>query len=145
MYKFHLGAVLNHRKYIEENIQKELSILKQILIDERNKLNDMMHAKDRFSGDLQTKQKKIITASESLLYVRFLERLSLNLNEQKERVIKAENNVEEKRKALIEAMKRRKALEKLKEKGLQSYNRGILKKEQNFMNEMASSRHIIKQ
>lgn len=140
MYKFHLAAVLKHKEHLEEDLKKELGVLKRLLIGEKKKLEELKHTRKEFSNELQQKQHSAITVSENLLYVRFIEQLSLRLENQKEKVLNAEKSVESKRKDLIEVMKNRKALEKLKEKGLEIYRQNLVKKEQNFMNEMASVR-----
>ncbi len=140
MYKFPLGTVLNHRKFLEENIQKEFGILKRLLVDERKKLADIRNASKKCSKELRQKQQKSLTVSENLIYVQFIEQLSRNFDKQKVRVIETEQDVEKKRVDLVEAMKNRKALEKLKEKGFEEYRKNLMKQEQNFMNEMASVR-----
>jgi flagellar FliJ protein len=140
MYKFSLGPVLNHRKFLEENLQKQFASLEGILLVEKKKLADFKRAKKEFSEELQDKTQKSITISESQLYVTFIEQLTRRMNKQKEKVLNAEKDVEKKRVELIDAMKNRKALEKLKEKGFEKYKLDMMRKEQNFMNEMASVR-----
>ncbi|MBW1900928.1 MAG: flagellar export protein FliJ [Deltaproteobacteria bacterium] len=140
MYKFSLKAVLNHRRFIEEKLQKELGQIKEILGNERKRLSDLIRARRKISKELQEKQREIITISEALLHVRFIEQLSRREDLQKKQVLSAEKKVEQKREDLIEAMKNRKVLEKLKEKGWETYKHNMMKKEQEFMNEMAAVR-----
>ena len=140
MYKFSLGSVLNHRINLEEYHQKELSILQASLMDEQKKYEDLESKREKYLRELDSKQIESITASESMLYTMFLAKLSSQLDIQKKKIIEKEKQVELKREELIVAMKNRKALENLKEKGLEKYNRLVMKKEQEFMNEMASVR-----
>jgi flagellar FliJ protein len=144
MYKFSLRAVLNHRRFIEEKLQKELAQLKEICSNERKRLSDLKRARRIFSKELQDKQREVITISETLLHVRFIEQLSTREDLQKKKVLNAEKEVEQKREDLIEAMKNRKALEKLKEKGWETYKLNMMRKEQEFMNEMAAVRFVHK-
>jgi flagellar FliJ protein len=144
MYKFSLRAVLNHRQFIEENLQKELAQLKDILVNERKILSDLKKARRDFSKELQDKQRGIITISETLLHVRFIEHLSRREDLQKDKILHTENEVEQKREHLVEAMKNRKALEMLKEKGWKTYKHNMIKKEQEVMNEMATVRFVHK-
>jgi flagellar FliJ protein len=140
MYKFTLEPVLNHRKIIEEELQKELADLKRRLVDEKRKLETYERAKSRSLAELQQKQEEGITAPEILLYESFIERLSRDLDKQKERVLGAEQKVDQKLEDLVAATKRRKTLDKLKEKGLEKYRRELLKNEQDFLNEVAVNR-----
>ena len=140
MYKFPLGAVLKHRKFLEDNLQKELGVLKRLLVDDKKKLSDIKNAKRKYSKELQFKQQKSMTVSDSLLYIGFIDRLSKRLDKQNDRVFQSEQNVDVKRKELLEALKKKKVLERLKEKGIDTYKQDGLKKERNFLNEMASVR-----
>lgn len=140
MYKFSLKAVLNHRRFIEEKLQKELGQLEAILGNERKRLSDLIRARREISKELQEKQREIITISETLLHVRFIEQLSRREDLLKKKILNAEKEVEQKREDLIEAMKNRKVLEKLKEKGWETYKHNMMRKEQEFMNEMAAVR-----
>ena len=140
MYKFSLGAVLNHRKFLEENLQKELGSLQKQLVDKKNRLTKLKDTRRKFRSEWQSKQQQTMTVSESLLYVRFFEKISGKISRQTEKVSEAENAVDAKRADLIEAVKKRKALEILKEKGFKRYQQRMLLNERNFMDEMASVR-----
>jgi flagellar FliJ protein len=63
--------------------------------------------------------------------------LSRDIEKQEERVLDVEKRFDEKREDLIEAIKKRKVIEKLKEKSFKLYQQEITKKEQDFMNEVA--------
>ena len=140
MYKFPLGAVLKHRKFLEDNLQKELGVLKRLLVDDKKKLSDIKNSKIKYSKELQFKQQKAITVSDNLLYIEFIDRLSKRLDMQNDRVFQSEQNVNKKRKELLKALKKKKVLERLKEKGLETHKQNALKKERIFINEMASVR-----
>lgn len=137
MYQFTLQALLNHRKSIEETLQKELSVVKRLLADEKKKLTDYERARNKFLVELQQKQRKSITVSENLLYCNFFVRLDSELDGQRNIVPDIEKNFDRKRDALIKAMKERKILEKLKEKRLKAYNNKLMKNERDFLNEAA--------
>ena len=140
MYKFSLEPVLNQRKLIEENLQKELAVFKKSLAEEKRKLRTYKRTKDKFLRKLQQKREESITISEMLLYVRFIERLSRDLEKQREKVLEVEKELDQKREALIEAMKNRKTLEKLKEKEWKTFRQQLTKKELDFLDEAAINR-----
>jgi flagellar FliJ protein len=140
MYKFPLEPVLSHRSFIEENLQKELAMLNKLLSLEKNKLRSYRKAKYEFLSELQKKEKEGITISEIVLYFSFVERLSNDIVKQRDRIFEAEKKVDQKRNELIEAMKNRKILEKLKEKKGEAYRQEVMKKEMRFLNEVAVDR-----
>ncbi len=137
MYKFNLETVLNQRKSVAEGLQKELADFKKKLADERRLLAVFKKAKKAASKELQREKMKSITVFEIRLYVNFIEQLSGDIEKQEEKVSDAKKICDEKRENLIEAMKNRKAIEKLKEKGFKQYQHEVAKKEQVFLNEVA--------
>ena len=137
MYNFNLEPVLKHRKLVEENLQKELAVLKLSLVNEREKLQTYKESRSKFLVELHRKQEEGTTISDVFLYLPFIEQLSKDIEKQKKNVLELENDVEQKRQDLVEATKKKKTLEKLKDKGLKAYKQEMIKNEQKFLNEVA--------
>ena len=137
MYRFNLEPLLNHRRYLEEVLQKELANLKIRLVAETDKLWVLREKKRKTALQLQEKQTDGRPASEIKLYVDYLEQLLKEVEAQRKKVLEAERLFRLKRQDLVVAMKKRKILDRLKAKGLQAYEQEQLKKERNFMDEVA--------
>ena len=137
MYQFNLEPLLKHRRYLEEVLQKELADLKMRLEAEKDKLRALRQKKRKTVLALQQKQSDGRTASEIKLYSDFVDQFSKAMEAQRQKVTEAERNFNIKRQDLIAAMKKRKTLDRLKEKGLQTYEQEQLKKEHSFMDEVA--------
>ena len=137
MYKFSLEPVLKYRKLLEEDIQKDFAVLKRQLLDEKVRLSNFEQVRDRFSGELQQKQVKSISVSDILLYTDYLQEVSKEIKKQSKRILEAEKSVDQKREELVGAMKNRKTIDRLREKGLKVHVQELSKKEQNLMNEAA--------
>ena len=138
MFKFNLQPLLNHRRYLEEVLQKELAQFRKRLIAEQNKLRHLKEKKREYSQRLQQRQKVNGTVSDLILYLRYLDRLSTELEHQNQQVIAAEKDFKNKRHDLIEIMKKRKVLEKLKENRSMAHQQRMLKNERKFMDEVAA-------
>ena len=138
MYRFNLESLLNHRRYQEEILQKELAGLKIRLAAEKDKLWILRQKKRKYVQQLQEKQTDGRPVSEIKLFVDFVEQLAKEMEVQRQNVLHAERDLNLKRRDLIAAMKKRKTLDRLKEKGLQAYEHEQLKKERSFMDEVAS-------
>ena len=138
-YRFNLEPVLNHRRLVEETLQKDLAILKISLIDENEKLLTYEESRVKLLGELQQIQKEGTTTSDILLYLPFIEQVSKDIERQKKKVLELEKKVEQNLKELLEATKNKKALQKLKEKAFKTYNQKLIKNEQEFLNEVAVS------
>ncbi len=137
MYRFNLESLLNHRRYQEDLLQRELADLKKRLATEKRKLQSLKKKMRKYLQDLKQKQKKGHRASEIKLYFDFVDHISEETHAQYQKVVRAERAFFLKREELIGAMKKRKALEKLKAKGWQTYQQKQLKKERDFMDEVA--------
>ena len=137
MYKFSLEPVLKYRKLLEEDLQKDFAVLKRQLLDEKVRLSNFEQVRDRFRGELQQKQMKSFNVSDILLYTDFLQEVSKEIEKQSKKILEAEKRVDHKREELVGAMKNRKIIDRLREKGLKAHVQELSKKEQSLMNEAA--------
>jgi flagellar FliJ protein len=137
MYRFNLESLLNHRRYLEEVLQKDLAGLKIRLEAEKDKLWALRQKRRKTVLQLQEKQTAGRPASEIKLYIDFVEQLLKEMEAQRQKVLEAERLFNLKRQDLVAAMKKRKILDRLKEKGLQAYEQEQIKKERNLMDEVA--------
>lgn len=137
MYRFNLEPLLNHRLYQEEVLQRELAGLKKRLAAEKAELRALKKKMREYLLGLQQKQKEGSRASEIKLFFDFVDHISRETRAQLQKVARAEQNFSRKREELIAVMKKRKVLDRLKEKGRQAYQQKQLKKERDFMDEVA--------
>ncbi|MGD9057639.1 MAG: flagellar export protein FliJ [Desulfobacterales bacterium] len=144
MYQFKLEPLLNHRRYQEEVLQKELADLKKQLQAERHQFQNLKKKKRRNVQLLEVRQKKGRPASELKLYVDFIDHLTAELEAQAERVMEAQRQFDATRQELMAAMKKRKMLEKLKEKSRRAYEQTQLKKERALLDDVAGHQYILK-
>lgn len=144
MYQFRLDPLLNHRRYQEEVLQKELADKKKHLQAQQYVLRDLKDKKRQNRQQLETMQKQGSPASELKLYVDFIEHLKTELEAQLERVRQAQIQFDSIHHALMAVMKKRKALEKLKEKGRKAYDQIQLKKERALLDDVAGHQFVLK-
>lgn len=144
MYKFSLQSLLNHRKHIEENLDKELGRIKRAVNNEKRRLESIRKEKIKCREELQKKQGDGKKVNEIILCLNYLDKLSKDIDKQKRCVRDVEKEYDIKRSELIEAMKKRKTLDRLKEKEMKAFNYSEMKVEQDIMNEVAANRFIRK-
>jgi flagellar FliJ protein len=140
-FNFRLETVLQHRRRIEEDCQRKLAAALADLAMEKRGLAGIENSRDRGREEFQQKLKSNMTASEMLHYQRYLDQLAFDIADQKRKVAAAAQLVEKRRTELVAALKKRKVLDKLKEKQMTAAAKKGLKQEQDFMNEMAVIRH----
>ena len=144
MYRFKLQTLLNHRRHQEEVCQIELAEAQRGLTDAQEKLRRLKKAKRENIQKLQARQKEHHNISNILIFINYIEQLSRDIAAQMQQVRKASKNVKQKRDNLIAIMKKRRTLEKLKEKERLDYQQKGMQAERKFNDEVASTRHIRK-
>jgi flagellar FliJ protein len=144
MHRFKLEALLNHRRHQEELCQKELAQTERLLADEKSKLRCRKREHRENVQQLQAKQKASINVSDIILAVNFIQQLSKNIEDQTKCVREATKTVSQKRNELIIIVKKRKTLEKLKEKEWVAYQKKMMQNERKLMDELASTKHARK-
>lgn len=141
MFKFRFETVLTTRRNTEEIYQKELAEARRALAAEQAALRDKRSTRRRCMQDLHRTQQQSFRAPAIQLYGPYLARLERDIETQQKRVAGAERKVNQKRSALIEAMKKRKVLEKLKEKDQKEHLNAMALRERKFMDDVASRHH----
>ena len=142
MYRFRLETLLRRRKQIEDMRQTELSA-QRVEYDQANAVLDQVRLqRSKIRDDLKRKLFRRSTIDDLITFQRYLDVLAGDLDNQREIVAVARKKVDEKQTELIDAVKSRKVLDRLKEKESIAYGRRLMQKEQNFMNEIAGNRHV---
>ena len=144
MYRFKLEALLNHHRHQEDVCQKELARTEGQLSAEREKLRRLKEEKRENTQKLQAKQKAHINVSVIILSLNYIRQLSRDIEKQADCVREVTWKVNQKRAELVQIVKKRKTLEKLKEKEQLVYHQKMLQNERKLMDEVASIRHARK-
>ena len=144
MCQFKLQTLLNHHHHQEEVCQKELAEAQRDLSDAREKLRRLKKDKGENIQKLQARQEGRHHKSEILIFINYISQLSSDIKAQAQQVHKASEIVTLKRNNLIAIMKKRKTLEKLKEKEWLEYQQKMLQAERKFNDEVAATRHFRK-
>jgi len=136
MYRFNLQVLLDYRVRIEEGLQIELSQIQRILEEEKGLLLSYQREKYHYEEELVKREEGAIDVNQSLLYRNYLRGMRIKIKEQREIVAKAKIDLDKKREELLEATKKRKVLEKVKEKGWKRFVGGLQKKERLLIDEV---------
>lgn len=143
-YHFKLEALRRYRQFQEDELQRELA--------------DALHSKEEaisilanFETQLAQTEKEMYrqqtdstNAAKLIIFPRFMQRITENISEQHYRIEKIDKQCKMLREALLEAVKKRKTLEKLEEKEFQSYLADLSSEEQKFINEIAINQFNLK-
>lgn len=137
MFQFRFEALLSTRRHAEECLQKELAEARRALVLEQTALREKKLARRQCVQEQRRKQRQGFRGPDMLLYGAYLQRIERDIDGQQKRVTSAERKVHQKRQSLIEAVKKRKMLEKLKEKDQENHFRIMAERERRFIDEVA--------
>lgn len=120
-FQFRLQQYLGVKQQIEN--QKELEYAKALRVveEEKQRLEEFRKRKDETVESLRKSVSTRISPFEIRRYNNNIERLKHQIVAQEERVEAAKRMAEQKRQELVQAMKERKALEKVKETQLEEF------------------------
>lgn len=118
--------------------------MKRAVNIEKRKLESITKEKINCQQKLHQKQDDAKKINEIILCFNYLDKLSKDIDKQKRCLKEIEKEYEIKRSELIEAMKKRKTLDRLKEKEMKAFNYSEMKVEQDMMNEVAANQFIRK-
>jgi flagellar FliJ protein len=141
VFQFRFEALLIARRHAEDCLQKELSVARRALADEQTILKEKKNTRRQCLQEQRRKQRRSFRGPDMLLFQTYLQRLEHDIDAQQKRVAAAERQAAQKRLALIEALKKRKILEKLKERDQESHRRTLADAERKFIDDVAARNH----
>jgi flagellar FliJ protein len=144
MHTFNMQTVLDHRQYIEDRLKKDLAEIRQKIMAARQQMQSLKQKEANTRQSLKTAQAKGVSSDHVVAYLAYLNRLSDSIAGQETVIGEIKDQESKTQDALLEAMKKRQVLEKLKEQSLDRYNRILLKKEMNFIDEIAVNQFVRK-
>ncbi len=141
-FTFRLESVLRIKMQREESVKNELGKAIQRLEAEKRKLAKLENALEEIVEEFNRKVKKT-TVGKLIEFNEYLSLLDSRIKQQKENVNCAAANVDKVREELLQAVKERKILEKLKEKKHDEYLIEQKKLEQKANDEVVSFKHKV--
>jgi flagellar protein FliJ len=137
MFIFKLQAVLDTKIIIEEQKLTEFSAKKNQLNEEQKVLNDIQQERILLVDQLRDSQHLIRHLRDIELQISYIDVCSEKEKKQKKLIADVTDEVEEKRIALLEAMKERKVLENLKNRDMEEYKSSEIMQERITTDETA--------
>jgi len=144
MYTFNMQTVLDHRQFIEDQLKKDLAEIRQQVMAAHQQLKLLKRKEMDTRTALKQEQAEGVSSDQVVAYHAYFKRLSDRIARQVTVISEIRDRESKKQDALLESMKKRQILEKLKDQSLDRYNQMMLKKEMNFIDEVAINRYVRK-
>ena len=137
---FRFETLLKLRKNAENLEQREMAEIQNHLYARQNELQDLNSSGTKNKEELQSRLQQSIPGSTLDLYDRYFQSMGLRSGLQERIISETGEKVEAKRSELVEAMRKRRVLEILKDRDILKKKRKVLKDEIALMDEIASTR-----
>ncbi len=137
---FRFETLLKLRKNAENLEQREMAEIQNHLYARQNELQDLYSSGTKNKEELQSRLQQSIPGRTLDLYDHYFQSMSLRSGLQEQIISETGEKVEAKRSELVEAMRKRRVLEILKDRDILKKKRKVLKDEIAFMDEIASTR-----
>lgn len=121
MFVFSLQTVLDYRKNLEERILNAFSEKKRELELEELRLQNLIEEKNNIVCELKNMQNRLLPIDDIARYVSYVERIRENEKKQNMIIAQTSEQLETKRVELLEAVKKRKVIEMLKDRHAEEY------------------------
>ncbi len=144
MHRFNMQTVLDHRQFIEDQLKKELADIRQQVMAAHQEMKLLERKEVDTRTALKQAQAEGISSHQVVAYHAYLKRLSDRIARQVTVIREINERESKKQEEVLEAMKKRQILEKLKDQSLDRYHQMMLKKEMNFIDEMAINQFVRK-
>ena len=135
-YTFKLEALRQYRNFQEDLKQKDLAHARRQRDQDMDKLAVLMEKRRQAEQDLESEQHST-SGPHMAMYDTYLNRISGEIAVQRQKVAAAEHHCQQKMAELLQAVKHRKTIDKLKEKDFNAYVESLNQNEQKFINEIA--------
>ncbi|MFC1538583.1 flagellar export protein FliJ [Candidatus Latescibacterota bacterium] len=137
-FRFRLESVLRFRRAKEDEKKREFGITLGELKREEKRYNEIVSSSENHDRLIEKTGKgrmSIRSLINNFYYARHLD----NTKTTQEKVVDAAKEVTNKKHTeLVEATKKKKVLDRLKERKLEDYNKKLLKEEQDFIDDISS-------
>jgi flagellar protein FliJ len=137
---FRFETLLKLRKNAENLEQREMAEIQNHLYARQHELQNLNSSGIKNKEELQTRLQQSIPGGTLGLYDHYLQSLGLRSSHQEQAISETGEKIEAKRSELVEAMRKRRVLEILKDRDILKKKRKVLKDEIAFMDEIASTR-----
>jgi len=144
-FKFRLQTTLEIAQKREDLKKQELAICQNALREALEILNILQKQNSDLEEEFEEEQKKNLRVGTIQIYRDYITYLKKRIQEQNELIIQLTAVVDQCKNELLQLMKDRKVLEKLKHRYWTEYQQEVLHEEQKIIDEIATNQFILKE
>ncbi|MBW2644636.1 MAG: flagellar export protein FliJ [Deltaproteobacteria bacterium] len=135
MFNFRLQSVLEYREQVEERLMLEFADTKRRLDCEKETFKKLRSERVDLIFRLEKMGESKLSAADASIYLSYISRIKDEENHREDIIYQIGRELKEKRTELVNASKKKRILEILKEKKLKEYRLSLISREQKELDE----------
>ena len=144
-FRFNLQTILQYREGLEQNARDELMLRSFRLQSEQRKLHELQEKSSMTAAEMAVKQHENQMHGELIDYRLYLDRLRVEMENSQKNIVRLRTEVEEQKKVVVEASRKRKTLSSMRDKKEKAFNIEQEKTWQKEMDDLVVVRHKSKE
>lgn len=142
--KFRFETILKMRKSRENLAKKDLALVNAHLLKQQDRLQFLEETEEKSERELDARARREIDVNQMVLYDQFFGGVRAQEKFQTKIIAEVSVQLEKKRALLAEAMRRRRTMEILKERETQAYEKLLMKRETELLDEAGTAQWRMK-
>ena len=142
-FRFSLETVLDYKQQVLAALQTEHGAILAQVRDQEKFLEELEAGYRHMNPEFTRHKLSGISIVDAMKYEQYLRSMERQIQEETERLEELRAQEEAKREQVVEAKKETSAIEKLREKKLESYNKAMQKSEEAMIDELVSTKRVM--
>ena len=142
-FRFSLETVLDYKQQVLAALQTEHGAILAQVRDQEKLLEELEAGYRHMNHEFTRHKLSGISIVAAMKYEQYLRSMERQIQEETERLEELRAQEEAKREQVVEAKKETSAIEKLREKKLESYNKALQKSEEAMIDELVSTKRVM--
>ena len=141
-FQFSLHTVLGYKQQVLDELQNQHAVLIQRATQQETVVAELEQEYAELNAEFRQVEREGITIAQVMTYENGLRVLERRIKQAMETLEQCRREVERKREQVVDARKETASLEKLREQKLEMYRKAVQKDEEQFIEELVSSRGV---
>ena len=142
-FRFSLETVMEYKQQVLDSLQAEHGAILAKVRRQEELIEELEAAYRHLAQEFNRRKLEGISILDAMKYEQYLRSMERQIQEETERLEELRAQEEAKREQVVEAKKDTSAIEKLREKKLESYNKAVQKSEEAMIDELVSTKRVM--
>lgn len=144
-FRFRLQTLLDFRVRKEDELKRGLAEIQKAILREQRALEELERGRQEAATRYSELAASALDVEREQLFRIFYSKLCLRIEDKQTAISELNEELDAQRDRVVEAMRERKTVQSLRDKQLEQFQLGELRKEQAFLDDIATTRYVANQ